>query len=411
MCLAAVDRCGPGRRSDGQSGPQGARVQPRCHRTRQRTARLARCGERGPRRMAAARRRRSRRRPHRRSHHVAHTGQQLARSQRRGAQHHAAAVGRHRVDHADPPPRSRSPDTLVRVARREREHGAGGGARLHRRGALPQDGGAVGRQLRRPSLLLPADRLALSGRRGPRCRRRAGVRSRRAGRVQPDHRHLQPARRGGPLPAHRRRSAAAASATAAIVCRGPAGHGHTSHGRGAAQQRGHQRSDRKPALRACGGGRARERVLAQGRSPRARRRWPQLRRHARPQARRDRRRGAQLEPLRRRRRPGARAPADQPAEPGGRLARQGVPRHAPERQHRVQRRAQARRPASRARPQRAGDREGARRIPPAVRHRPAQPARPAELRERALHRATLVRQRPTTTACSRRRACSRRCSS
>ena len=51
--------------------------------------------------------------------------------------------------------------------------------------------------------------------------------------------------------------------------------------------------------------------------------------------------------------------------------------------------------------QRVGDRKDARRIPPATQHRAAQPARPAELRKRALHRAALVhhgRLRPLVRA-------------
>ena len=57
---------------------------------------------------------------------------------------------------------------------------------------------------------------------------------------------------------------------------------------------------------------------------------------------------------------------------------------------RLQRHPQAGRPAGLPGPQHDRHREGARRLPPAVRHRPAQPAGPAERRERALHRTALV---------------------
>ena len=203
---------------------------------------------------------------------------------------------------------------------------------LLRRAALPPPGAAGRRQLR-------AAPVRVRRRSQPRVRpaSAAASTSSRPARAlalaesQPDHRDRQPARRDGALPAHRRRSRRRSASAAPRRCR-PACPPAPARRCDAALRSSPAISAAIENLRAARARRRgpRKRLPAARRSAPARRRRPQLRRRARPEARHHRRGRAELEPVQRRRRPGPRAPADQPREPGRRPARQGLPRRAPD---------------------------------------------------------------------------------
>ena len=235
--------------------------------------------ERGARGLAAARRCRSRRRAHRRQHHLAHAGQ-------RHARHNGVALSIsqllwdgtalttqiRRLDH-DRQTRWFELLDVSELTALDAVRAYIDVARFRRLVELAEDSYVDHRFYYR------TDPVALSRRRGPRRRPRAGGGTGGIGRIEPDHRDVKPARRGGALSPGGGRGAVAKAAAARLVRRGAAGHGHRGDGPGAAQQRRHQRGDRKPALGARCRGRARERVLAHARGTRARRRRAQLRCH------------------------------------------------------------------------------------------------------------------------------------
>ena len=209
--FGSVSRCLETRRREGGD------VEPRGHRTLQRIPRRHRRGGCGPGRLPPPGRPDGQHRTRQRSHHLAQPRVAVAEPIRRGLEPDAGAVGRLGHTPRSQPFGPRQADALFRVSRHHPADRAGGCPRSLRCAALPPPGAARRRQLCAAQIRVGANPVALQGGRGPRRRPGTSQRAAGAGRVEPDHRNREPARRDSALSTHRRRVAAEADARVSTV--------------------------------------------------------------------------------------------------------------------------------------------------------------------------------------------------